>query len=128
MGGPTKDELKQKLSNAAVALEALTETNTEITEERKKLQKEIEQLTMLDENIKVGTAPEPTVHESIPVTILTPKPIEILQKSLSSIEIKRNSKGVAEFIVKVYDEDPISATKAANSIYATLTKKYKVGH
>ena len=50
----------------------------------------------------------------------------IALKQMSSVDLKRNSKGMMEFNVKVYDDDPETAEKKANKIVAALQKKYKV--
>jgi len=50
-------------------------------------------------------------------------PVELTQTS--SIELKRNAKGGTEIRVKIYNSDSKKAMNEANSIYTTLSKKYK---
>ena len=53
------------------------------------------------------------------------EPIEVKNKSISSIELKRNSKGGTEIVVKIYNGDPKVAMKDAQKIYDDLDKKYR---
>jgi hypothetical protein len=52
------------------------------------------------------------------------EPIELRQTSTSSVEMKRNSKGGVEFVVKVYDADVKIAKEKASKIYLELNKKF----
>lgn len=50
-----------------------------------------------------------------------------IQQRQSSVEIKRNSKGNVELMVKVYDVDPVKASERAHKVYEKLINKYKFG-
>jgi len=54
-------------------------------------------------------------------------PAVLEQKGISSVDIKRNSKGSVEFVVKVYNENPSEAAKKAISIFNSLDKKFPEG-
>ena len=56
---------------------------------------------------------------------LIPPTVILENRSLSSVEIKRNSKGTVEFTVKVYDEDSERARIRATTTFEALDKKYK---
>ena len=53
------------------------------------------------------------------------EPLSVLVRGQSSIELKRNSKGIAEFIIKIYGDDPEEASIKAQKIFNDLNKKYK---
>lgn len=51
-------------------------------------------------------------------------PLEVRQTGVSSVELKRDSKGATIVTVKSYDEDVIMAMKSAVKQFDTLCKKY----
>lgn len=53
------------------------------------------------------------------------KTTEVVEGSVSSVEIKRTTKGT-NIAVKVYDENPIKAQTVATKIFNDLDKKYKM--
>ena len=58
------------------------------------------------------------------VSVATKEPIEVAVKAASSVEIKRNSKGNIELIIKVRDDDPTKAANKANQLFSSLNKKH----
>lgn len=59
------------------------------------------------------------------VNVWFEKPLEVRQiGGSSSVEIKRNSKGGAEFVVKIYEEDPEKAKEKAIKIFKDLNKQF----
>lgn len=65
------------------------------------------------------------VNSAIPtVKIQIGKPIDLTLGGVSSFEMKRNSKGNAEFSVKIYDEDPEKAFSTAKKIYDKANKEF----
>jgi len=47
-----------------------------------------------------------------------------LRSGMSSIEMKRNSKGSTEIAVKIYNDSPEEAKEATVKIFNELTKKF----
>ena len=64
-------------------------------------------------------------REILQVAILTKDPLILEQKGQSSVELKRNSKGAVEFVVKVYNDSPEIAKVQACKTFDSLDKKYK---
>jgi hypothetical protein len=58
------------------------------------------------------------------IVISLSEAIELRQTSTSSVELKRNSKGGTEFVVKVYDSDVTVAKDRATKTYLELNKKF----
>lgn len=59
------------------------------------------------------------------VNIGLSSPVVLKQTSQSSVEIKRNAKGVVEFTVKVYGDDPVQNRLKAEKVFADLARKHK---
>jgi len=58
------------------------------------------------------------------VVISFEKELTMKQTGGSSVEIKRNSKGITEFTIKVYSENPEIARKKASKIYEKLNEEF----
>ena len=58
------------------------------------------------------------------VALYTPNALTLEHKNQSSVELKRNSKGNTEFIIKVYGTDAPSAATEASKVYDDLHKQY----
>ncbi len=75
---------------------------------------------------------EKKVHpkkKKIPVSgvrVSITEPVELKQTSQSSVELKRNSKGVVEFTIKIYGDDPQISARKALIIFKELEKKFKM--
>lgn len=67
----------------------------------------------------------PKKKEALEIGFRTGDSITLEQKGQSSVELKRNSKGVVEFVVKVYDDSPEKAKIEACKTFESLDKKYK---
>ncbi len=50
--------------------------------------------------------------------------LEIENKGSTSIDMKRNAKGITEFVIKIYNNDIKEALKEAKSAYNLLDKQY----
>lgn len=75
---------------------------------------------------KEETKPSPiTPIKKVIKVIGIEEPLSVLVRGQSSLEIKRNSKGIAEFIIKIYGDDPEKASIKAQKIFDILNKKYK---
>ena len=58
------------------------------------------------------------------VTIVLNKPIKVANSNMSSVDIKRNAKGIVEFVVKAYADDIEAANAKAQTIFDKLSEKY----
>ena len=58
------------------------------------------------------------------VTIVLNKPIKVANSNMSSVDIKRNAKGIVEFVVKAYADDIEAASAKAQTIFDKLSEKY----
>lgn len=58
------------------------------------------------------------------ITLSFTEPIEVKQIGSSSVELKRNSKGGTEFVIKIYSDNPDKAKEKAIKIYKELNKKF----
>lgn len=52
------------------------------------------------------------------------EPLEILQSGMSSVELKRNAKGITEIITKVYASNAEDAMEDASKVYRQLGKQF----
>jgi len=52
------------------------------------------------------------------------EPLEVLQSGMSSVELKRNAKGITEIITKVYASNAKDAMDDASKIYKNLDKQF----
>jgi hypothetical protein len=66
--------------------------------------------------------PESQNNQNLGISFNTNLGVELL--GTSSVELKRNSKGGTEFVIKVYDKDPGKASSIASTIYKSLNKQY----
>lgn len=62
------------------------------------------------------------IKETVGISFL--EALEIAQTGVSSVELKRNSKGTVEIQVKCYNSEISQAAKDALSIFKDLDKKY----
>ena len=60
----------------------------------------------------------------VPINVHLVDDLNVTMKSTPSVEIKRNSKGITEFVVKVYNADYKEALKEAQTAFNHLNKKY----
>jgi hypothetical protein len=58
------------------------------------------------------------------ITIVLNKPIKVANSNMSSVDIKRNAKGIVEFVVKAYADDIEAANAKAQTIFDKLSEKY----
>jgi hypothetical protein len=58
------------------------------------------------------------------ITIVLNKPIKVANSNMSSVDIKRNAKGIVEFVVKAYADDIEAASAKAQTIFDKLSEKY----
>jgi hypothetical protein len=58
------------------------------------------------------------------VTIVMNKPVKVANSNMSSVDIKRNAKGIVEFVVKAYADDIEAANAKAQTIFDKLSEKY----
>jgi len=58
------------------------------------------------------------------VTIVMNKPVKVANSNMSSVDIKRNAKGIVEFVVKAYADDIEAASAKAQTIFDKLSEKY----
>lgn len=70
------------------------------------------------------TTKKKTTKNENKLIIMLEEPIEVSHSGMSSVEMKRNSKGIVEFVVKVYDSSPDKAKKIASEIFKDLNKKF----
>ncbi|MDY6895297.1 MAG: hypothetical protein SVO01_07790 [Thermotogota bacterium] len=76
---------------------------------------------------KVPKKREDGTNEKKTVGINFLEALEISQTGVSSVELKRNSKGTVEIQVKCYNSEISKAAKDAMSTFRDLDKKYPVG-
>ena len=62
--------------------------------------------------------------DNIKMNIQLEEPIQVQEKNTSSVELKRNSKGITEITVKVYNESPKEAAKEATTLLKSLNAKF----
>ena len=58
------------------------------------------------------------------INITFTKPLLVENASMSSVELKRNSKGITEIIVKAYGSNTLNAATEAKKVYDELGKEY----
>jgi hypothetical protein len=58
------------------------------------------------------------------VTVVLDKPIAVAHSNMSSVDIKRNAKGIVEFVVKAYADDIKAASAHAQTVFDQLSEKY----
>jgi hypothetical protein len=58
------------------------------------------------------------------ISIKFDKPLIVEHANQSSVDLKRNSKGITEFSVKVYGSNPVTAAQEASKIYDSLNDEY----
>ena len=58
------------------------------------------------------------------ITIVLNKPIKVANSNMSSVDIKRNAKGIVEFVVKAYADDIEAASAKAQTFFDKLSEKY----
>ena len=59
------------------------------------------------------------------VKIAFEEPLEIMQSGMSSVELKRDAKGITQFTVKVYASTAKDASVDATKVYKDLNNQFK---
>ena len=59
------------------------------------------------------------------VKVAFEEPLEIMQSGMSSVELKRDAKGITQFTVKVYASTAKDASTDATKVYKDLDKQFK---
>ena len=73
---------------------------------------------------KPKAVPKKKMAKSHRIKVSFEQPLEILQSGMSSVELKRNAKGIVEIMAKVYASNSEDAKKDVIKTFNDLSKEF----